>query len=329
MSARFQTVTALIPAIPPYNFALTAGYATYFRGRYGTDIFENGAFRRLLDINGRLMLASLSARSPIAAPQLSIELTGTDVDRAAIGPATAQVAKILGTGQDLTPFYAMARQDKALTRLIGGLYGLHVPQTATVFEALILAILGQQISASVAHQLRTALIRAYGPSLTLAGTVYQAFPHPSSLATAGIEEFRTLGLSLRKAEYVSAIARAITDGKLDLESLFAKPESEVVTLLSSLRGVGPWTVEWLLVRALGRKDGFPASDLALLRMMGTLLGREAPVTPEEARAYSSRWSPFRSYVTTYLFAAARSGHLELLQPDDSPSDTEENESRPN
>ena len=70
-----------------------------------------------------------------------------------------------------------------------------------------------------------------------------------------------------------------------------------------------WTAQWLLIRGLGRTDGFPHGDLALARTLGQLLGNQRPPWPNEALDYSRRWSPFRSYVTTYIFAAARSGRL--------------------
>ena len=83
---------------------------------------------------------------------------------------------------------------------------------------------------------------------------------------------------------------------------------EAIHTLTGLRGVGLWTAQWLLIRALGRDDGFPHDDLALCRVLGQLLNKGKPFQPEEAREYSSRWSPYRSYVTAYLFAAMQSGY---------------------
>lgn len=312
-----ETPITIVP-VPPYDFDLTAAYATYFRGRYGTDSFENGVFRRLLDVDGVLFLSGVTSTGSTSSPRLSLILKGNSLNSFVAEKAVAQIERILGTGQDVNPFYEMATHFPVLTRLTNVLNGLHVPQTGSVFEALILAVLGQQISAQVAFKLRNALIETYGPRLTIDGVTYRAFPSPDLISSTSLEALRVIGLSARKAEYVLDVSRRITSGEIDLEALRNRSDEEIIATLTDIRGVGDWTAQWLLIRAFGRSDGFPASDLALLRMMGILHGKSNPVSPKEAIEFSKRWSPFRSYVTTYLFAAARSGHPELIAPADSP-----------
>ncbi len=314
MSGPLSRLSFSLNPVPPYDFNLTAAYATYFRSRYGTDSYENGVFRRLLDIDGDLLLAEVSSSDATGSPRLEANLSGQNPDTAIAGKAKGQITRILGIDRGPGPFYTMALADPALARLARALYGLHIPQTGSVFEALVLAILGQQISAQVAFKLRNSLIEKYGPRLIADGKIYHAFPRPDSLAATRPDDLRAIGLSARKAEYVLDIAGKAAAGVLDLEGLRDRPGAEIIASLTSLRGVGGWTAHWLLIRAFGYPDGFPASDLALLRMVGNLMGKGKPVKPEEADEYSKRWSPFRSYVTTYLFAAVRSGRAELLEP---------------
>lgn len=305
---------AIIPA-PPFDFALTASYAVYFRGRYGTDSFENGVFRRLLDIQGSLCLVSVSSKGTIDSPALTLEINGANINAEIVEEAGKIAARLLGTTEDLHPFYQMAGKDISLAKLVRGLYGLHLPQTASVFEAIVLAVLGQQISAVVAMKLRTSLIQTYGKALEVDGETYHTFPRPERLAEAGIERLRAIGLSNRKAEYIDGISRKVAGKELNLEALRSLPDDAVIETLTGIRGVGAWTANWLLIRALGHSDGFPASDLALMRMVGTITGKDSPFTPAEAEEYSRRWSPYRSFGTGYLFAAARSGRMELITPD--------------
>jgi len=302
-----RTTVTLAPT-PPYNFDLTAAYATFFRGRYGGDIFEGGIFRRLLDLGDHLCLASVRSLGTVESPLLELELTSPALDQAVITKAKDQVAWILGIGQDVTPFYHLAQDDPALAPLVQTLRGLHIPHTASVYEALIIAILGQQISSHVARVMRTLLIETYGPMMEVSGVIYHSFPRPSDLATAGVEGLRALGFSTRKSQYIVDISAKVASGALELENLHTQPDEEVIRALTDIRGVGLWTAQWLLIRALGRADGFPHGDLALCRIMGQLLNAGTPLRPEEALEYSHRWSPFRSYVTAYLFAAMRSGY---------------------
>jgi len=293
---------------PPYHFDLTAGFATFFQGRYGGDIFEEGILHKLLDVNGHLCLSRVHSLGTVAAPELEVELTGPILNNSVLDAARQQIAWILGIEQDLTGFYRLVKEDDALASLAEAMRGLHIPHVASIYEALVLAILGQQISSHVAQVLRTLLIERYGQSLDIDGVLYRSFPRPDALASAGVDGLHALGFSVRKSEYIWEISRQVTSGTLDLEGLRARSDEEVAQALIALRGVGPWTVHWLFIRAFGRTDGFPYGDLALCRIMGQLFNAGTPFTPEQALDYSRRWSPYRSYVTAYLFAAKRSGY---------------------
>ena len=303
-----QALITLQPA-SPYNFDLTATYATYFRGRYGSDTFEDGIFRRLLDLGNNLCLASVRSSGTINSPSLEVELTGAVLNYATVDKARVQVGRILGISQDLTPFYRQVEDDPVLTPLIKALRGLHIPQTVSVYEALVLAILGQQVSSHVARIMRNLLIETYGPALEVSGVLYHSFPRPGDLANVGVDGLRNLKFSTRKAQYIADISNDMVSGRLDLEGLRTHTDEEVIRILTNIRGVGLWTAHWLFIRALGRTDGFPFDDLALCRTLGQLLNADAPLKPKEALDYSLRWSPFRSYVTAYLFAAMRSGYI--------------------
>lgn len=294
---------------PPYDFDLTASYATYFRGDYGTDSFRNSTFRRLLDIRNRPCLACVRSLGTLDSPLLEMELQGPALDRKVVQEAQQQVGWLLGVDQDVTPFYERAFGDPVLAALVQGLRGLHVPQTVSVYEALVLAILGQQISSHVARTLRTLLIQTYGPSLEVSGIAYHAFPRPESLAAAGVERLRSIKVSARKAEYIVDISSRAASGDLDLEGLRTSTDEQVISVLTGIRGVGSWTAQWLLIRALGRTDAFPHLDLALRRALATLVKDDKLLDPQAALTYSRRWSPFRSCVTAYLFAAIRSGRF--------------------
>ena len=301
-----RLTTSLQPA-PPFDLELTAGYHTYFRGRYGADSWVGDQYRRLLDLGSKLALASVRSVGTVEKPELEVELWGENLTSGDAVAGKAQVAWLLGTQQELTPFYDLARRDPALAASCERFYGLHLPHTASVFEALTLAILGQQIATSVARIVRTLLIETYGLRQAFDGADYYAFPRPETLASASVEELRQLKLSYRKAEYVQGIARAARDGTGGLDCLNPKSDEEVVQQVTQLRGVGHWTAQWVLVRGLGRPDALPLGDLALRRIVSTLYFDGEPITDQQLGAFSARWSPWRTYATVYLFSALRAG----------------------
>ena len=306
-----KTHTSTLKPVAPYSFELTAGYLAYFRGRYGADRFEGGVFSRLLDIDGKLVLAEVREESTSGAPRLEATLFGQDLDEVVVSRARDQIAWMLGIEQDLSGFYEMAGDDAHLKPVIRLMHGLHIPRTASTYEALILAILGQQISIHVARMLRTLLIETYGRSMEHTGATYCAFPAPEALCAAGIDGLRKIKFSGRKSEYIVDIASKVASGELDLDGLRGRSGEEIVERLTALRGIGPWTAHWLMIRSLGHTDGFPEGDLALQRTLGFLANGGRRMSAEEALAYSQRWSPYRSYVVTYLFAGVRSGQLSL------------------
>ena len=300
-------IATTIHPTAPFDFELTAGYHTYFQGRYGIDSLMEGVYRRLLDLDGKLVLASVRSTGSIEKPELVMELQGEGLtdDDAVIG--ADQVAWLLGAGQDLTPFYALAGEDSTLSAITRRFHGLHLPHTATAFEALILAILGQQIATNVARIIRTLLIETYGPQQTFDGETYYAFPRAETLAAAPIDELRRLKLSQRKAEYVQGIALAALEYPDGFEWLHRLEDADVVRQVTELRGVGQWTAQWLLIRALGRPDALPLGDLALRRAVSRIFCEGVELNDGQVEEFCRRWSPWRTYATVYMFTAMRTG----------------------
>ena len=300
-------LTASIKPVAPFNFELTAGYHTYFQSRYGTDTMEDGVYRRLLDLDDKLVLASVRSIGTLDAPELALELQGPELSPDDVESATGRVSWLLGVDQDLATFYELGRADQAMAGLVEQFYGLHLPHTASVFEALVLAVLGQQISTSVARIIRTLLIETFGPSAEFDGETYYAFPRPASIWASSPAELHTMKLTQRKSEYVHGLAGSALDPEMGLERLEELTDREIVEKLVALRGVGMWTAQWALIRAVGRPDALPLGDLALRRVVSRLFMDGEDVNDAKVEEIAQRWSPYRTYATVYLFSALRTG----------------------
>lgn len=305
-----ETRSCVLHPEPPFDFDLTAGSHTYFRGTYGADMLEDGDYRRLLNIDGRLLLGHVRSTGTISEPALAVTVHGMQVSEMDLAAVSDIMGWNLGIDANMRGFYQYVREEPVLARISSQLHGLHPTRAVSVFEALVLAILGQQIAAAVARIVRTLLIETYGETLEVDGKTYHSFPTPADLLEAGIDGLRKMKLSQRKAEYVLGIAREIEDGTLDLEALKLASDDEVVERVTRLRGVGHWTAHWLLIRALSRTDAFPSGDLALKRVVSQLYFDGRTLTDTEVEEFSLRWSPYRSYAIVYMFAAGRQGLIE-------------------
>ena len=300
-------LTVSIKPVPPFNFELTAGYHTYFQNRYGTDTMEDGVYRRLIDLDDKLVLASVRSIGTLEAPELALELQGPELSPDDVESATDRVSWLLGVDQGLAPFYELGRADQAMAGLVEQFYGLHLPHTASVFEALVLAVLGQQISTNVARIIRTLLIENFGPRAEFDGETYYAFPRPASIWASSPAELHTMKLTQRKSEYVHGLAGSALDPEMGLECLEELTDREIVEKLVALRGVGMWTAQWALIRAVGRPDALPLGDLALRRVVSRLFMDGEDVNDAKVEEIAQRWSPYRTYATVYLFSALRTG----------------------
>jgi DNA-3-methyladenine glycosylase II len=291
----------------PYDFHLTLGHLASFQGALTADVFHDGAYQRLLDLDGKLFLATVRSSGATDAPRLDLTIQADRVTKSDARRVAQVVEWILGADSPLDGFYNMASRDPVLAPLTENLYGLHMARTPTVFEAFVHAVTAQQIASTVARLIRGLLLETYGQRLSMNGHLYYAFPSPSAIAGGGFDRLRGLKLSARKAEYILDVAAAARTGALDLEGLRRLDDDAIAEKLLSLRGVGPWTVHWLMIRALGRPDAFPAGDLALQRVVSHFYFNNRTLSAKELETFSHRWSPYRSFVTTYLFAALRRG----------------------
>ena len=268
---------------------------------------EDGVYRRLIDLDDKLVLASVRSIGTLEAPELALELQGPELSPDDVESATDRVSWLLGVDQGLAPFYELGRADQAMAGLVEQFYGLHLPHTASVFEALVLAVLGQQISTSVARIIRTLLIETFGPSAEFDGETYYAFPRPASIWASSPAELHTMKLTQRKSEYVHGLAGSALDPEMGLECLEGLTDREIVEKLVALRGVGMWTAQWALIRAVGRPDALPLGDLALRRVVSRLFMDGEDVNDAKVEEIAQRWSPYRTYATVYLFSALRIG----------------------
>ena len=291
--------------LAPFDLEHTAKYGGWEDAAQG---YGRARFTRLLQIDGSPILATVSSSDSIEDPCLEVALTADFLSGDVVHLSVVQISRLLGVHQDLAGFYAMASADPALSSLVTQLRGLHRPQANSVHESIVQSIIGQQISANVARVVRQLLVQTYGTTLTVHDTVHHGFPSPEVLVAAGVQGLREVKLSQRKAEYIVDISRAVMSGTFNPEDLKMLHDDEVAGQVVTLRGVGPWTAQWLLVNALDRDDGFPSGDLMLQKIL--IAGGASPVMDSDAALrYSTRWSPYRSYATTYLFAGLRSGYF--------------------
>lgn len=144
--------------------------------------------------------------------------------------------------------------------------GVRVPGALDGFETAIRAVLGQQVTVAGARTLTERLVTKFGATLEKGPEgLTRAFPEASALANAGADAISKIGLPSKRAETLYALAAAAADGKLPLSR---GAISAGRAALEDIPGIGPWTIEYVALRALGDPDAYPATDIALINALG-------------------------------------------------------------
>jgi DNA-3-methyladenine glycosylase II len=265
------------------------------------DHFVEGEFRRVLQFGDQLVLYGVREEQDGAAPALRIRILagpdGEDVRRSLL----AEVARQFSARLDLQPFYDLAAADPVLRHLIVHFRGMRIPQAPRVFEILISAIIEQQVNLSFAHKVKEALISTYGRSVEYGGRRYNAFPEPAALAVSTPRELRRIQISGAKARYIIGISRLALDGTVDIEGLRMVAPVLAHQRLLQHKGVGPWTAQYVGLRALGHLDCLPAADVGLQKVVTYFYGLRKKVTAERVERLARPWKGWRSYATFYLW----------------------------
>jgi DNA-3-methyladenine glycosylase II len=307
----------------PFNFARTLRFILsppeLLNGRRFPpllDYFEEGEYRRVADMGGQLALYGVREKSACGKPTLEVRILAGVADDTLRRAVMSQVKAQFSTDLDLTPFYERAKADPVLSRLCEHFRGMRIPQAPTVFETLISAILEQQVNLGFAHQVKRALIEAYGGQLDFEGRRYNAFPEPATLAITTPSELRRLRISAPKARHVIGLSRATLDGSFDLEDLRNLEPALAHTRLMEQKGVGPWTAQYVGLRALGHPDCLPAADVGLQKVIRDLYGLRQQPSAARVEKLAERWAGWRSYATFYLWLTCwedRAWKARLLQ----------------
>jgi AraC family transcriptional regulator of adaptative response / DNA-3-methyladenine glycosylase II len=211
--------------------------------------------------------------------------------------ALAACRALLDLDADPAAHNPVLAADPALAGRVAANPGLRAPGTVDPAETAVRAVLGQQVSLAAARTLAGRLVAASGAPLRESdGALTHLFPAPDAIAADGVVE--ALGMPGARQRTLRGLCARLADGSLPLRD--SADRADVRARLLAIPGIGPWTADYVALRALGDSDAFPAGDLGLRR------GARALGLPSDARgleAHAERWRPWRRYAAHHLWAA--------------------------
>jgi len=204
-------------------------------------------------------------------------LVATTAATNAAASIASQIRFFFDLDADPRPIVAHLSKFRLLKRIVGRHPGLRVPRCWDPFELAVRAMLGQQVTVKGASTLAGRLVEQFGP------------PQARILAEANLA---AIGLPKARAESIRGFARAVCDQRIRFDG--AVSSQEMIGRMCELPGIGPWTANYIAMRALGDQDAFPASDLGLLKAARVS-------SPRTLAELAERWRPWRSYAAMHLW----------------------------
>ena len=185
----------------------------------------------------------------------------------------------------------LSQKDKRLGEAIQRIGPIQREVDTDLFSSVVHHIIDQQISAKAQATIWQRMQEALGSV------------DAEHILAAGVPQLQKLGMTFRKAEYITDFAQKVQNGEFDLEEIWQKPDEEVIRELSSLKGIGVWTAEMILLFCMQRPDVFSYDDLAIQRGL-RMLYHHRKIDRKLFAKYRRRFSPYCSVASLYLWAIA-------------------------
>lgn len=278
-------MTALAILLPP-GYRAADVLAFHARDAEGVaERVEGNRFRKGIMVDGAPVLVDVT---------LMAEVAHCVLDDAARGALPG----MLGLRIDPAPFEEAMRDDPLLGPLVMRTPGLRIVQSASVFEALTWAIIGQQINLPFAISLRRTLILQAGRQHS---SGIWCYPEAADVAALAVEDLTTRKFSRAKAETLLRLAQLVVAGELSLAA--DAPLKDVKARLLAVKGIGPWTVNYALLRGYGYADCSLHGDVAVRAALQRLLGEDVKPTIARTEILLARYAPYRTMAAAYLWAS--------------------------
>jgi DNA-3-methyladenine glycosylase II len=295
----------VIALIPPKEFSFNE--ALVYLARSTNECLyhvSDHKVSKLINVNGEEILVEIGARENNA---LEIGFVN-GIPKKFTRLAVAQyVWEWFDLDTDLTPFYELAEEEPLLEKLVAKYSGFRVIGIPDLFEALCWAIIGQQINLTFAYTLKRRFVESFGDYTLWDNQKYWLFPTPERITELSADDLKQLQFTGKKSEYVIEVAKQMASGSLSKLILQAMDFNDAERALVNIRGIGPWTANYVLMRCLRDPSAFPIEDVGLHNAIKQQLHLERKPTFEEIRRLFSTWKGWEAYATFYLWRSLYDG----------------------
>ncbi len=275
---------------PPYEWSAIAAFLAA-RAIPGVEFADANRYRRTVRLGDAFAVIEVR---PVVGKN-ALEVSGPASIAAHGLVVVERIRRVFDLGADPVAIATQLANDETIGDSVVDAPGLRVPGAWDGFEVGVRAILGQQVSVAAATTVSGRLVAKYGTKIDTEDScgLTHAFPSPERLARARLAN---IGLTSKRAAAVSAFARAVCANPSLVHANGGLKHS--VDALTAIRGIGPWTAQYIAMRALGEPDAFPAGDMVLQRAASA---NGAALSERALESHSEKWRPWRAYAAMHLW----------------------------
>jgi DNA-3-methyladenine glycosylase II len=282
--------------VEPFRLDFTV-WALRRRAVNRIDRWDEKSYTRVLLIDGHPVKLEVLKQT-----QGKVHVTVTSHDT--ISELKPKVEKLLigmlGLKVDLSEFYARAKKETHLKKLVEEFRGVKPPKFSSLFETFVNAIACQQLSLEAGLSLLNKFTERFGKKFAEKKEVFFAFPEPNSIMRCKPYQLRKLGFSFHKSEALISLAKEMVKHPEKFHQLENLSDEELISFFCSLKGIGRWSAEYVLLRGLGHTEVLPGDDIAVHKKIKKLLCLRKNPTYETIKAVEKKWYPFAGLIYFHL-----------------------------
>ena len=302
-----ECTTLTLTPTPPFDFEQTLNFVRRFRARDyernpAREQIHGDTLQRVVSVGGEPVFFRVKSVGTVQEPRLECTLYAKSLTNERLEAAQDRIRFFLSLDDDLTPFYTLAQGDPVFSDVVARLYGYHALKVLTPFEAACWALIQQRTPNSFAHLTLKRLTELFGKSIEVEGVTYRAFPEASQMLDNPEKRVLEATNNTRKTERFLDLIRvfAALEQVGDEDFLRTAPYAEVSKWLTGVKGIGAWSIDFVMLRGLGRTERTPWTDTGLLPAISGVYTGGLEISQGSARELTERYGWYQGYWAHYV-----------------------------
>lgn len=285
-----------LSVVPPFRLDMTV-WALKRREKNLVDLWDGQNYSRLFAFEEGLAKVQVKQE---AETQIQVTVTSLHPIPHIKKKVTDYLVKMLSLKLDLKPFYEQAKSDACLYPLVEQFKGTKPPRFHSLFEAMVNAVVFQQLSLEAGMSILNRFAQRFGATLFENGHTLYAFPIPSLVMSTTEEALRSIGLSTQKSRALLEVASLLSQDTDDWFHLEEKSNEEIAKILSSCRCIRRWSIDYILLRGFGRLEILPMNDVAIQNGLQSLYRLSERPASQAIQQLKERFYPYGGLLYFHL-----------------------------